>query len=148
MREQPVAIGRARHRRRPDRTAARRAVDQDRSGRLARVIAPQTQLVFTVAGSKTLALKKRTTIAARVKVSKPATLTATLSTSAKKKLYTWKVRHLKAGANVVKLTLPKQIRRPGTYTVTWIARAGKETVSRTVKLKLVGKNVAQIKKKP
>ena len=110
------------------------------------LIAPQAQLVFTVAGSKTLALKKRTTIAARVKVSKPATLTATLSSSAKQKLYTWKVRHLKAGANVVKLTLPKQIRRPGTYTVTWIARAGKETVSRTVKLKLVGKKVAQIKK--
>jgi CheY-like chemotaxis protein len=109
-------------------------------------IAPQTQLVFTVAGSKSLALKKRTTIAARVKVSKPARLTATLSSAGKQKLFTWKVRHLKAGANVVKLTLPKQIRRPGTYTVTWIARAGKETVSRTVKLKLVGKNVAQIKK--
>ena len=68
-----------------------------------------------------------------------------LSTSGKKRLYTWKARHLKAGANVVKLTLPKQIRRPGTYTLTWVARAGAETVSRTVKLKLVGKKIPQIK---
>ena len=108
-------------------------------------VAPQTQLVFSVAASKTLTLKKQTTIAARVKVSKPATLTAMLSTAGKKRLYTWKARHLKAGANVVKLTLPKQIRRPGTYTLTWIARSGKETVSRTIKLKLVGKPIAQIK---
>jgi hypothetical protein len=111
-------------------------------------VAPQTQLVFSVAAAKSVALQKRTTtIAARVKVSKPATLTATLSTAGKKRLYTWRVRHLKAGANVVKLTLPKQIRRPGTYTLTWIARSGSETVSRTVKLKLVGKKVSQIKAK-
>ena len=108
-------------------------------------VAPQTQLVFSVAASKTLTLKKQTTIAARVSVSKPATLTAMLSTTGKKRLYTWKVRRLKAGANVVKLTLPKQIRRPGTYTLTWIARSGTETVSRTIKLKLVGKKIAQIK---
>ena len=108
-------------------------------------VAPQTQLVFSVAGSKTVTLHKRTTIAARVKVSRPATLTAMLSTAGKKRLYTWRVRHLKAGANVVKLTLPKQIRRPGNYTLTWVARSGSETVSRTVKLKLVGKKVAQIK---
>ena len=107
--------------------------------------APQTQLVFSVAGSKTVTLHKRTTIAARVKVSRPATLTAMLSTAGKKRLYTWPVRHLKAGANVVKLTLPKQIRRPGNYTLIWVARSGSETVSRTVKLKLVGKKVAQIK---
>ena len=107
--------------------------------------APQTQLVFSVASSKTVTLHKRTTIAARVKVSRPATLTAMLSTAGKKRLYTWRVRHLKAGANVVKLTLPKQIRRPGNYTLTWVARSGSETVSRTVKLKLVGKKVAQIK---
>jgi hypothetical protein len=108
-------------------------------------IAPQTQLVFSVASSKTVTLKKRTTIAARVKVSKPATLTAMLSGSGKQRLYTWKARHLKPGANVVKLTLPKQIRRPGTYTLTWIARAGAETVSRTVRVKLVGKKVTRVK---
>ena len=108
-------------------------------------VAPQTQLVFSVAASKTLTLKQRTTIAARVSVSKPASLTAMLSTAGKKRLYTWKVRRLKAGANVVKLTLPKQIRRPGTYTLTWIARSGTETVSRTIKLTLVGKKIAQIK---
>jgi hypothetical protein len=78
-------------------------------------------------------------------VSKPANLTAMLSTAGKKRLYTWQVRRLKAGANVVKLTLPKQIRRPGTYTLTWIARSGTETVSRTIKVKLVGKKITQIK---
>ena len=98
--------GRARHRRRPDRTAGKQSCRRKIDLVVSRTfVAPQTQLVFSVAASKTLALQKRTTIAARIKVSRPATLTAMLSTAGKKRLYTWKVRHLKAGANVVKLTL-------------------------------------------
>jgi hypothetical protein len=106
--------------------------------------APQTRLVFSVTGADTLVLRKRTTIGARVNVSRPATMTATLSTGRRQRLYTWRLR-VKAGANIVKLTLPQQVRRPGIYTLTWIARSGSETVSRTVKLTLTGRSLAQIR---
>ncbi|MDX6439924.1 MAG: large repetitive protein, partial [Gaiellaceae bacterium] len=108
--------------------------------------APQTRLVFAVNGSKQLTLQKRTTIATRIKVSRPANVTVTLfSAAGKQRLYTWPRLRVKAGANVVRLPLPPQIRRPGTYTLTWVARSGSETVSRSVKLKLVGRGLAQVK---
>ena len=86
---------------------------------------------------------KTTTIAARIKVSRPASVTATLYTAKKQRLYTWRLK-VKAGANVVKLRLPTQIRRPGTYSLTWVARSGTETIRRTVKLTLVGPKLAQV----
>ena len=109
--------------------------------------APQTRLAFSVAGSKRIALKKTTTtIAVRIKVSKPAQVTATLRDAKNRRLRTWTLR-VKAGANVVRLRLPARI-RPGTYTLTWVARSGTETVSRTVKLTLVGPALARVKPKP
>ena len=97
------------------------------------VASPETKLVFSVAGSKQLTVTKKTTIAARVKVSRPADVTATLYSAGKQRLYTWHVK-LKPGANVVKLQLPSQIRRPGAYTLTWVARSGTQTIRHTVKL--------------
>ncbi|MGH3071841.1 MAG: beta strand repeat-containing protein [Gaiellaceae bacterium] len=110
--------------------------------------APQTRLAFSVAGSKRLTLKKRkqTFIPVRINLSKPAAVTATLRDAKKHRLYSWKLR-AKAGANIVKLRLPSQIRRPGTYSLTWVARAGTETVSRTIKIKLVGRRIAQVRPK-
>jgi hypothetical protein len=112
------------------------------------VASPETKLVFSVAGSKKLTLKKTqpTTIAARIKVSRPANVTATLYSAKKQRLYTWRLK-VKAGANVVKLRLPPQIRRPGTYTLTWVARSGTQTVRRTVKVTLVGPKLTQVKPK-
>ncbi|HUP31656.1 MAG TPA: PASTA domain-containing protein, partial [Gaiellaceae bacterium] len=107
---------------------------------------PQTRLVFAVAGAKSLKLVKRTQIPVRISVSKPADVTATLFGVDTKRLYTWRL-NVKAGANLVKLTLPRQIRRPGTYTLTWVARSGTETIRRTVRLKLVGPKLAQVKPK-
>jgi hypothetical protein len=49
--------------------------------------------------------------------------------------------------NVVKLRLPAQIRRPGTYTLTWIARSGGESVTRTIKVTLVGPKLTQVQPK-
>ena len=46
---------------------------------------------------------------------------------------------------MVKLKLPKQIRRPGTYDLTWVARSGTEAIRRTLKLTLVGPKRAQVK---
>ena len=110
------------------------------------VTSPEAKLVFSVAGSKKLTVAKRMTIAARIKVSRPADVTATLYTASKQRLYTWRVK-VKAGANVVKLRLPTQIRRPGTYSLTWVARSGSQTIRHTVKLTLVGPKLAQVKPK-
>ncbi|MDQ3066537.1 MAG: Ig-like domain-containing protein, partial [Actinomycetota bacterium] len=106
----------------------------------------EARLVFSVTGSKKLTLQKTTAIPVRIKVSKPAEVSATLFGAKKQRLYSWKLR-VKAGANVVKLRLPQQIRRPGAYTLTWVARSGKESVRRTLKLTLVGPKLAQVKPK-
>ena len=60
---------------------------------------PETKLVFSVASSKKLTLHKTqaTTIAARIKVSRPASVTATLYTAKKQRLYTWRLK-VTAGA--------------------------------------------------
>ena len=47
---------------------------------------------------------------------------------------------------MVRLRLPAKI-RPGTYKLTWVARSGTETVSRTIRLTLVGAAAAQVKPK-
>jgi hypothetical protein len=98
--------------------------------------APQTRLAFSVAGSKQIHLAKATTVAVRVKVSKPAQVTVKLGDAKLRRLHSW-TRQVKAGATVVRLRLPQNVRRPGTYSLTWIARAGTETVSRTIRFTLV-----------
>ena len=57
----------------------RAGAERDRPRRRTRrTTAPQTRLAFSVAGSKRIDLKKTTTIAVRIKVSRPADVTATL----------------------------------------------------------------------
>ncbi|HYK06325.1 MAG TPA: Ig-like domain-containing protein, partial [Gaiellaceae bacterium] len=97
--------------------------------------APQTRLVFTVAGAKRITLKKTTTIAVRIKVSRPAQVTATLRGPKNRRLHTWRLQ-VKAGANVVRLRLPATVRRPGAYRLTWVAHSGSESVSRTIRFAL------------
>jgi hypothetical protein len=53
----------------------------------------------------------------------------------------------KPGANIAKFRLPARV-RPGTYTLTWVARAAGETVSRTLKVSLVTARSANAKPKP
>ena len=62
-------------------------------------------------------------------------MTATLRDAKSRRLHTW-TPGPKTGANVVKLRLPAQI-RPGTYRLTWVARSGSETISRTIRFALV-----------
>ena len=104
---------------------------------------PQTRLVFAVAGSKKLALTKRTTIPIRVKVSRPAQVTATLLGTRKQRLHTWRVQ-VKAGATVIKLRLPSRIRRAGTYTVSLVASSGSQTIRRTLKINLTTPKLARL----
>jgi hypothetical protein len=98
--------------------------------------APQMRLAFSIAGSKRLVLQKSTTLAVRINVSKPAEVTVTLRDSKQRRLGGWKLQ-VKSGANVVKLRLPQKVRRPGSYTLRWVAHSGTETVSRALRVRLV-----------
>jgi hypothetical protein len=98
--------------------------------------AAQTKFVLQVASARTLTLKQRTTVAARITATRPAQLTATLYSPAKRRLFTWR-RSVNAGSSIVQLRLPSRIRRPGTYRVVWVARSSAETIRRTTTFRLV-----------
>ena len=99
-------------------------------------VAPQTQLAFSVAAAKRLPIARPgSPMAVRLNLTKPAGVVATLRDAKKRQLRMWKLKG-KAGANVVRLRLPRTL-RPGTYTITLVARAGAETVSRTVRIRFV-----------
>jgi hypothetical protein len=107
--------------------------------------APQTRLALTIAAPQRVTLTKSTTVGVRLKVSKPARVTAVLRDAKQRRLYTWTFS-AKPGANVVKLRLPARLSKPGTYSLVWIARSETETVSRTVTIRLVGPAQAAPKK--
>jgi hypothetical protein len=77
------------------------------------------------------------TLGARVKLTRAARVTGVLYGRRNLKLYTWRFA-LHAGRSIVKLRLPSQVRRPGVYRIRWTAKSGRDSISRTVKLRLVG----------
>ena len=70
------------------------------------------------------------------RASRPAQVTATLRDAKNRHLHAWRLR-VDAGASVVTLRIPTKVRRRGSYRLTWVARAGTETVSRTITFTLV-----------
>ena len=95
-------------------------------------------LVFKVVTAPKLKAAKRTTMAARVLVTRAAQVTAQLISPRRVRLYTWHFR-VQAGRTIVRLRIPRDVRRPGIYTLRWTARAGRDTASRTVRFRLVGR---------
>ncbi len=98
--------------------------------------APQAKLVFQVAGTKRLLLGRRPSIAARANVTQPAVLTAKLLSSRGRTVQTWRWA-VKAGSSRLKLPLSARVRTAGAYRLTWVARAGTTTVSRSLRVELV-----------
>jgi hypothetical protein len=91
---------------------------------------PQTKLSFSVSGTTRIAASART-VSARLKLTKSATVVAALHGPKKLKLYTWNLK-AKAGASTVKLRIPDGVvRKPGTFTIVWIARSGQQFVRTT-----------------
>jgi hypothetical protein len=95
-------------------------------------------LVFKVVTAPKLKPKKRTTIAARVLVTRTAQVSAQLISPRHVRLYTWHFK-VRAGRAILRLRIPRQVRRPGIYTLRWSARAGRETATRVVRFRLVGR---------
>ncbi|MFL5918543.1 MAG: Ig-like domain-containing protein, partial [Gaiellaceae bacterium] len=93
--------------------------------------------VVTAPRYKPAARKK---IAARVTVTRAASVTAQLYSPRHVKLYTWRFS-VRAGRTILKLKIPRRVRRPGIYSMRWSARAGRETVTRTISIRILGRVV-------
>ena len=78
----------------------------------------------------------RKKLAARITLTRAARVTAELLSPRGEKIYTWRFS-ARAGHSIVKLAIPRQVRRAGVYSLRWTARAGRETISRRIKVRLV-----------
>jgi hypothetical protein len=95
-----------------------------------------TAFVFRVASATTMSWKKGGTLVARIHATRAALVTTTLSRPQRRALYRWHFR-VKAGASIVRLHLPRQIRRPGYYWFTWVAQSGSDRVVRRIRVQLL-----------
>ena len=95
-----------------------------------------TRLAFKVVTAPKIKPAKRRSIGARVMVTRASRVTAQLFSPRRVKLYTWRFS-VKAGRTIVRLRLPRQVRRTGVYTMRWTARSGRETVARKLTIRLV-----------
>ena len=84
----------------------------------------------------------RKKIAARVSLTRAARVTAELYSPRGVKIYTWRFS-VKAGRTIVKLNIPRQVRRPGVYTMRWTARAGRDLASTRLKIRMLGLRVVK-----
>jgi hypothetical protein len=96
-----------------------------------------TRLVFKVHTAPKFKPAARKKIAARVTVTRTARVTAQLFSPRGAKIYTWRFS-VKAGRSIVGLSVPRQVRRSGTYSIRWTAQSGRDTVSRRIQIRLVG----------
>ena len=96
-----------------------------------------TRLVLKVTTAPRVKPAVRKNIAARISLTRAASVTAELFSPHSVKLYTWRFS-LKAGRSIVKLRLPHQVRRSGVYTIRWTARSGRESISHKITIRLVG----------
>jgi hypothetical protein len=96
-----------------------------------------TRFIFKVHTAPKFKPSLRKKIAARVSVTRAARVTAELFSPRHVKLYTWRFS-VNAGSSIVRLTIPRQVRRAGIYSMRWTARAGRETVTSQINIRLLG----------
>jgi hypothetical protein len=96
----------------------------------------QAKLVFRVVGTRRLDRVKRSYVGVRITATQPVAARATLIRAGGKRVYTWRLK-VRAGASIVKLQLPRLVRRPGRYRVAFVATAPGQTARRTVVVDIV-----------
>ncbi len=99
--------------------------------------APATKLAFNVVGTKTVRVTRSGLVAARISVSKPASVVATLFSPRATKLQIWRF-NVHAGVSIVKLHLPSSAAFAGRYKLVWIAKSATERISHTILVQVVG----------
>src|SRR5204863_3073194 len=101
-----------------------------------------SKLVFKIMSASRFKQTQRA-IGARVLLTRRARVTATLLSPQRLRLSTWGST-LRAGRSIVRLRVPRQIRRPGLYSIRWVAQSGTDRVTRTVRVRLfVGKDAVK-----
>jgi hypothetical protein len=102
------------------------------------VAAGSASLVFKVVTAPKFKPARKKTLAARVVLTRSAQVTARLISPRHVSLHTWHFK-VRAGSTILRLRIPRQVRRPAIYTLRWTAVAGRETVTRTIRFRLVGR---------
>ncbi len=100
--------------------------------------AEPTKFTFSVVSGRNLPLATRAYIGVRIAATRQTTIVARLLNGKGKIVKTWRVK-ARAGASVVKLALPKGLRKPGAYTLKWSAASSGEVVRRTMRVTIVRK---------
>jgi hypothetical protein len=95
-----------------------------------------TKFVFRVSNSTTFSWHNGDVLKARVRATRAARVTASLYRPRSTHLYTWRF-HVKAGSSIVKLHMPRQVRRPGVYWLRWVGESGGDKVTKTVTLRIL-----------
>jgi hypothetical protein len=100
-------------------------------------IAAYTKFLFGVVSAKKVALTaKHRALAVRILLTRTARVNGVLFSPSGVKLYTWRFSS-RAGRSIVKLRLPSQVRRSGRYAIRWTARSHGETLTKTIRVRLI-----------
>jgi len=97
---------------------------------------PQARLTLAVTQTIRFSWKERSFLAVRLTTTRASAVTGTLVSPSGQRVYTWRT-NVKAGSNVLRLKMPKQVRRAGVYRLVITAQSGGETVRRTVRVEIV-----------
>jgi hypothetical protein len=95
-----------------------------------------TKFGFRVSNASTFSWRKGDKLAARIHSTRAARVTATLLHPRWTRLYRWRFR-VNPGVSLVTLHMPRQVRRPGTYWLTWVAESGAAKLTRTTRVRIV-----------
>jgi hypothetical protein len=135
--------------------ASPKMVDVGSTVRLAVGAVPQGRALFTmqIASAPRIVIGRQKVLNMRVAVTEPARVRTSLSTRlpSGKRWITWsKSRTVQAGATIVKLRLPKNLRRPGTYFLRVRAEsvATGEVTHRTTPVRVVKRKPARAQRAP
>ncbi|MGE5690197.1 MAG: OmpL47-type beta-barrel domain-containing protein [Pseudomonadota bacterium] len=102
----------------------------------ATVTPPQARLAMRVVGAPRFSWRQRSFVALRVKVTVASSIAATLMGPRGGRAYTWRAR-VRAGASILRLPMPRHVRRPGVYRIVVTASAAGQTARKTVRIRIV-----------
>ncbi len=95
-----------------------------------------TKLAFSVVGTRTVRATQGGRVAARINVTKRSTVAAALYSPGGKELKTWNFS-VHAGVTIRMLTLPATVTTAGNYRLKWTARAGRESIVRSITVQVI-----------
>src|SRR5439155_19059095 len=114
-------------------------------GKITRPAAPK--FTATVVGTRSFTLGKRRFIGAHLRVTRAASVTATLISPTGRPIYRWRLR-VGTGTTIVRLVVPRQVQKPGRYTVVWQIASGGQTLARRITVRIAAGPKSRTTTKP